>query len=468
MPPGVLETNPEFDAMTMLGRVVGGRYRLEEVLGQGAMGAVYRGVQLALAKPYAIKVLLPSLTNDPQFVGRFQQEARIAAAIRHPGLVEVFDYGVEDGIAFYVMELLQGQTLSDYVGEDRVLAPEETVRIVAEAADAVTAAHDRGVIHRDLKPGNIFLARGDACRPLVKVLDFGVSKAAVFSAAAGAPTTMSGWVCGTPAFMSPEQTGRGVADGRSDIYSLGVVLYRLLSGKVPFQAAEAVVVMYQHLERPVPPLDLRPGHEVPRTLQDVVYRALAKRPKDRFGSMREFAQVLRASTEPRLEAGSGSSESLNVMAAPGLVAPEDSEARDREPSLVAGMSPNAADSGKPAHAPGVRRRWLAAALAGIAACAIGAGGVIAQRLAHPSRLAEASFLSELKPLPEGSSAVAIPTSAIEQPQPKNQATTLEVGDGELKDVQEAPEVKTPGKPAVPAVRPLPNAITPAKIARRRS
>jgi serine/threonine protein kinase len=288
----------EFEPAKLLGRLVGGRYRLEDVLGQGGMGAVYRGVQLALDKPYAIKVLLPSLTSDPLFVARFRQEARIAAAIGHPGIVEVFDYGVEDGIAYYVMELLQGQSLADYIGADRALAPEEAVRIVAAAADAVASAHDRGVIHRDLKPANLFLARGDGGGPVVKVLDFGVSKATMFTGAASEPRTVSGSVCGTPAYMSPEQLGRGKLDARSDLYSLGVVLYRLLTGKVPFGAAEAVLVMYMHLERPAPPLEPGLSEAVPAALQEVLFRSLAKRPEDRFGSMREFAQALRASLDP--------------------------------------------------------------------------------------------------------------------------------------------------------------------------
>ncbi len=298
---GSPEFEPEFDPQSLIGEVVGGRYRLERLLGQGAMGAVYRGVQLALTKPYAIKVLLPSLAKDAHFIARFQQEARIAAAIRHPGLVEVFDYGVEDGLAYSVMELLQGKTLAEHVAKDVALPPEVAVRIVAEAADAVAVAHEKGVIHRDLKPANLFLTRGDSGRVVVKVLDFGVSKATIFSPAGHAPMTMSGSVCGTPAYMSPEQGRAGAVDGRTDIYALGVVLYRLLTGKVPFDHPEPVAVMYMHLERPVPSLSLPSGAELPPALVEVVSRALAKRPEDRFATMLEFAQALRSVVEPGAE-----------------------------------------------------------------------------------------------------------------------------------------------------------------------
>lgn len=394
----------EFDPQSLIGKVVGGRYRLESVLGQGAMGAVYRGVQLALTKPYAVKVLLPSLARDAQLVARFQQEARIAAAIRHPGLVEVFDFGVEEGIAYYVMELLRGETLSEYVGADRALPPEEAVRIVADAADAVAVAHDKGVIHRDLKPANLFLSRSGAGSDAVKVLDFGVSKATVF--ASGGPKTTLGTVCGTPAYMSPEQAGRGAVDARSDLYSLGVVLYRLLSGRLPFDAAEAVVVMYMHLEKAPPPLEQRPGFEVPPALNEVLIRALAKRPEDRFPSVREFAAALRASVGLRADPGPAAAagpiphsapdapvspavpEAPAAPAAPAVApGPEDPEALavaldSADPALPEAP---AAELGGEVASPEVARgstgkRWIA-----IAAAALALGGIqaalIAQRLA---------------------------------------------------------------------------------------
>lgn len=368
LPPAALED--EFEPAELLGRIVGGRYRLDDVLGQGGMGAVYRGVQLTLDKPYAIKVLLPSLTSDPLFVARFRQEARIAAAIGHPGIVEVFDYGVEDGIAYYVMELLQGQSLADHIDADRALAPGEAVHIVAEAADAVASAHDRGVIHRDLKPANLFLVQSDGGGPVVKVLDFGVSKATMFTGGAGEPRTVSGSVCGTPAYMSPEQLGRGKLDARSDLYSLGVVLYRLLTGKVPFGAAEAVLVMYMHLERPVPPLEPGLNEAVPAALQEVLFRSLAKRPEDRFGSMREFAQALRASLEP------GEQGAAPARAAP----PSAGVAAKRAPSPTVADSPRAPAPQRPSGvaAPPPRepwRRW--AAVSGIVLLAAAAiSGVV--------------------------------------------------------------------------------------------
>jgi serine/threonine-protein kinase len=296
-----------FEASSFIGKVLGGRYRLEAILGQGAMGTVYRAVQITLKKPFAIKVLNPSMTQDAQFDARFRQEAQIAASVRHPGLVEVFDYGVEDGLAYSVMELLEGQTLSEYLRKHEALPPEEAVRIVAAAADAVGAAHETGVVHRDLKPANIFLTRDGAGRELVKVLDFGLSKALATVLAASPPTTVNGLICGTPAYMSPEQaTGRSV-DARSDVYSLAVVLFRALSGAVPFEAAESLEVLYMHVGRQPPALEkCRPGVEVPAALEAVLYRALAKRPENRFRSMREFAEALRVSVSRKSDTSSSS------------------------------------------------------------------------------------------------------------------------------------------------------------------
>jgi serine/threonine protein kinase len=289
-------SNSELDPASLIGRVLGGRYRLQGILGRGAMGVVYRGIQVALTKPYAIKVLLPSLTRDPQFDARFKQEARIAAAIRHPGLVEVFDYGFEGGIAYYVMELLEGRNLAEHLRSSAPLSPKDAVRIVASAADAVSAAHDKGVIHRDLKPANLFLARDSAGQEVVKVLDFGVSKAAVPDNLASPMLSASGFICGTPAYMSPEQAAGRSIDGRSDIYSLGIVLYRLLAGQLPFDAPQSVVVMCMHLEREPPPIPTRKGANgaVPLALETALFRALAKRPEDRFATAREFASALRA------------------------------------------------------------------------------------------------------------------------------------------------------------------------------
>lgn len=444
---------PEFDPESMVGRVVGGRYRLESVLGQGAMGAVYRSVQVTLAKPYAIKVLLPSLARDAQLVARFQQEARIAAAIRHPGLVEVFDFGVEDGIAYFVMELLQGRTLSDHVGSADALPAKEAVRIVADVADAVAVAHDRGVIHRDLKPANIFLARRSGDDDAVKVLDFGVSKASVF--ASEAPETRADSVCGTPSYMSPEQTGRGVVDARSDQYSLGVVLYRLLSGKLPFEAAEAVVVMYMHLERPPPPIEERPGSEVSPALKDALFRALAKRPEDRFASMRDFARALRASIEfgeaPEPEPIASEPPCDEPNPTPSEPAGETFPEATLPPLVAASL---AAEPSSGIFEPAAGRRWLAVALAGFFLCAV---EVAAVALGLAARRAGADLISTIpqpQPADDAWDSLLVPVP----PAPPEPAAPLPAGE----------EAKPPGARTPPEVRevhvarPTPAAPAPAK------
>ncbi len=343
--PLVPSLDEDFEAGQLVGKVLGGRYRLESVLGQGAMGAVYRALQTTLKKPYAIKVLLPSLTHDQQFEARFQQEAQIAAAVRHPGLVEVFDYGMEGGLAYYVMEFLEGQTLSEALREREALDAGEAVDIVAAVADAVQVAHDHGVVHRDLKPANLFLARDSAGRQQVKVLDFGLSKAVASVLADRPPMTMAGNICGTPAYMSPEQAKGKAVDGRSDVYSLAVVLFRALTGKVPFDAAESLVVLYMHIDQAPPALaDCRPGIYVPAALEEALYRALAKRPEERFRTMAEFAEALRRSVAAE-SASRSAHDSLEFQA------PHPSRQQSRPSASSAGPSPSRGRLTPPSRAP---------------------------------------------------------------------------------------------------------------------
>jgi serine/threonine protein kinase len=272
-----------------IGRILGNRYRIDELLGKGAMGTVYRASHVVLNKPIAIKLLDPVMAQDSVFLSRFLQEAQVAAAIKHPGIVDVYDFETdeEEKVVYFAMEYLNGQSLADRLRSVGRLSPANAISITIAVADAVFEAHSQGVIHRDLKPPNIFLAiDANTGRELVKVLDFGLSKA--YFGARSLEMTAPGLVCGSPAYMSPEQALGNPVDCRSDVYSLGIILYELLSGKVPFSAKQSAVVMKMHINQPIPLLD----QVVSQSLQAALYRSLEKRPEERFSSMKEFAQAL--------------------------------------------------------------------------------------------------------------------------------------------------------------------------------
>ncbi len=293
-PPFSSQSRPSSSNDKWIGRVLGNRYRIDELLGKGAMGTVYRASHVVLNKPVAIKLLDPVMAQDSVFLSRFLQEAQVAAAIKHPGIVDVYDFGTdeEEKVVYFAMEYLSGQSLADRLHSVGRLSPVNAASIIISVADAVFEAHSQGVIHRDLKPPNIFLSiDANTGRELVKVLDFGLSKA--FFGTRSLEMTAPGFVCGSPAYMSPEQALGNPVDCRSDVYSLGVILYELLSGKVPFSAKQSAAVMKMHINQPVPLLD----QVVSQSLQAALYRSLEKRPEERFSSMKEFAQALQSALD---------------------------------------------------------------------------------------------------------------------------------------------------------------------------
>jgi serine/threonine-protein kinase len=285
----------------LVGRTLGGKFTLEARLGQGAMGTVYRARQIALDKTVAIKVMNRELLADASYAERFQREARAASRLDHPNSIRVFDFGEEGGLLYLAMELVEGRDLGAVLSDGATLAPDAIVDLLSQALSALAVAHDLGVLHRDLKPENIMVVRGrgEDGQPtdVVKVCDFGIAKfvglPSQTSAAAASKHTTAGVVIGTPEYMSPEQARGEALDGRSDIYSLGVVLYELLAGRVPFQADSALGVVLKHVtEEPPPPSAHRRG--VDAQLEALCMKALQKRPADRFTSAREMRKELRA------------------------------------------------------------------------------------------------------------------------------------------------------------------------------
>ena len=288
-------SSPSLAADPLVGKLLDGRYRLERVLGRGGMGTVYAGRLEALEQPRAVKVLRPVL-DDGQALGRFEREARTASKLGNEHIVKVFDFGVtDDGLAFIAMEMLEGQDLGDLLGTQRVLDVERAVPIIVQCCAALGAAHAAGIVHRDLKPENVFLVPRAGYREFVKIVDFGLAKYSD-TEQEGDPErklTKTGMIFGTPQYMSPEQCSGKPTDHRSDVYALGLMLYELLCGRVPFDGETFMGVINQHLvDPPRPLLELNASIQVPPTLEAVVYRCLDKKARNRPQSMRELADEL--------------------------------------------------------------------------------------------------------------------------------------------------------------------------------
>jgi len=269
-----------------------GQYRLKELLGAGGMGEVRLAEHLLLKRPCAIKVIHPNRASDPTALARFEREVRAAAELTHPNTIAIYDYGrAEDGSFYYVMEYLPGLTLAELVELHGALPPERVIYLIRQVCGALAEAHARGLIHRDVKPGNIIVTERGGAFDFVKLLDFGLVKPAPDPAVAR-HVTQENTVAGSPLFMSPDQSVSGlVLDSRSDLYSLGAVTYFLLTGQPPFSGRSPMEVIVAHARDPVrPPSQLNAA--VPKALEDVVVRCLAKEAKDRFQSASELDRAL--------------------------------------------------------------------------------------------------------------------------------------------------------------------------------
>jgi eukaryotic-like serine/threonine-protein kinase len=365
------------DADPQIGRVLAGQFRIEELLGRGGMGNVYRGVQLSVDRPVAIKLISGDAPNQEELLQRFRREAEATARLSHPNTVRLFDFGVSEQRELYmVMELLSGSDLAAHLTQHGKLPLPGALLIARQVLQALSEAHALGIVHRDLKPGNIYLSRVQGGEMFAKVMDFGI--AGIEAARDTHKLTLTGTVVGTPAYMSPEQAQGKPVDGRSDLYSLGVMLFEMLTGRLPFEAETMVSLLLAHVTQPPPRLrDLQPDLPKLNGVQRLLDHLLAKEPEQRPPSAGAALELIDA-----LSSGAGVPESLRVSGASlstGAITP----ARGAPTPLgwtVGGRAPKRASA------------WLRyAALGGATLLLTAAGGVLwrAQPGARPTGRVEA-------------------------------------------------------------------------------
>lgn len=371
----------------LLGRVFDGRFEVRTALGQGGMGTVYRGWQLTVDREIAIKVIHPKLASDRVAVKRFLREARLSSRLNQPNIVNVYDFGqTEDGILYIAMELLRGHTLGRELESMRPMPLKRVLAIGQQLCDALDSAHSQGIIHRDLKPNNIVILDDPPGRDLIKVLDFGLAKSLVTDTSSFVTNTNA--ILGTPLYMPPEQIEGKPSDQRADLYSLGCILYQMLSGRPPFTSESVNLVLAAHLSEDPAPLP----NTVPPALELVVQRLMEKEPAKRMPSAREAREVMTTISESSGTAAS--SPNLAVYdttpdvrqhrydTGPDALAETDHAIR---PSKLSTSSVTAAALSATTM-PVARRRWIAP-VALVAMLGAGAAVFVAMKSRAPSRSA---------------------------------------------------------------------------------
>jgi serine/threonine protein kinase len=324
--------------------ILNGTFRILQKIGSGGMGSVYKAMEIANSRMVAVKILHPKLANRKDLVSRFGREARALSQLSHPNTVRVFAYGeLEDHALYIIMELLEGKNLNQSVRAEGPFQMPRALPILIQACGALDEAHKAGIIHRDLKPENIFLVQGGALRDFPKLLDFGLAKVGERQMRPGSVIlTQEGMVFGTPEFMSPEQAQGKTLSPASDVYSLAVILYEVLTGKLPFDAKSAMDFIQMHVTtKPISLNKRAPGRTFPPLLEQVMDRALAKKAEDRFASAADFAvamqAVLEGATELPPEAFASS--------------PKPPSARSRRAAPVSAPPPSVTPSPAPAAVP---------------------------------------------------------------------------------------------------------------------
>jgi eukaryotic-like serine/threonine-protein kinase len=333
--------------------ILNGSFRILQKIGSGGMGAVYKAMELQNSRMVGVKILHPKLANRKDLVSRFGREARALSQLSHPNTVRVFLYGeLEDGALYIIMELLEGKNLNQTVRSEGPFPVARALPILIQACGALDEAHKAGIIHRDLKPENIFLVQSGPQRDFPKLLDFGLAKVGERQMRPGSVIlTQEGMVFGTPEFMSPEQAQGKTLAPASDVYSIAVILYEVLTGKLPFEAKSAMDYIQMHVTgKPIPLNQRVPGMTFPTLLEQIMDRALAKREQDRFASAADFALAMQAVLQGAAVLPPGvsvSSPQPSPIAAPVVLGPV---------AYAAGPGPDLAHAPRPggpgpAHAP---------------------------------------------------------------------------------------------------------------------
>src|SRR5215510_4166841 len=292
-----------------------GPYRILNQIGQGGMATVYKAYQPSMDRNVAVKVLPGQLAQSPEFTQRFQQEARIIAKLEHAHILPVFDYGESEGISYFVMRFLEAGTLKDKMESGRPLPLREIDRLFTQLADALSYAHSMGVVHRDLKPANALIdSRGN-----LFLTDFGIAK---ILEGTSPRLTQTDAIMGTPAYISPEQAQAEKVDQRSDIYSLGIILYEMVTGRVPYTADTPLAVILKHVTHPLPlPSSIKP--DIPETIERVLLKALAKNPDDRFANVSDFLTAWKLALDSKESAPEKFDALTAITSAPVAAIPSD-------------------------------------------------------------------------------------------------------------------------------------------------
>jgi serine/threonine-protein kinase len=329
-------------AADLVGSIIAERYHVLKKLGEGGMGQVYLAEHVKMGRQSAVKVMNPAMVHDADAIGRFNREAANASRINHPNVAGIYDFGeTPEGLVYLAMEFIEGETVTDIVKANGALPPQRAAEITRQAAEGLHVAHGMGIVHRDLKPDNIMVSKDRDGLDCVKVVDFGIAKA---QGSESQKVTRTGMVIGTPEYMSPEQLAGDKLDPRTDLYSLALVAFNMLTGQLPFPGDTAQTSMIMRLtEKPKRLMDMRPDLQWPPEVQAVMDKALEREASKRYASAREFGRALTEAVNRMPVRPSGAAGTL-VMEAPAMpprepterIAPRAAPARSRTPMLVGG------------------------------------------------------------------------------------------------------------------------------------
>jgi serine/threonine protein kinase len=448
----------------IIGSVIADRYHVLRKLGEGGMGQVYLAEHVKMGRMSAIKVMTPSLAHDADAVGRFNREAANASKISHPNIAAIYDFGeTSDGLIYLAMEFVEGESLTKLCEALGALPAPRAAEIARQVASALEAAHERGIVHRDLKPDNIMISRGRDGADLVKVVDFGIAKAAE---GAGQKVTRTGLVVGTPEYMSPEQLTGDALDGRSDLYALALVTFNMLTGSLPFTGQTTQEALLKRLtDRPLSLAEARPDLAWPPALQAVLDRALSRLASDRYQHASEFGAAMVAAVAG-MSADDLQRAPTQVMpesaASPGLASSSATRLAGTAPTL-----PPAPPALPPAPPVGsARDRFLVPALLA-AALIVVVGGAMFMR----SRRARAMTVASTQTVDSAASglgasstagAPSIPSAASDSADEKSDSAKSAAGDSTSSGSSpSAPTSAGGGAPTAPAPAPPPVSIPPA-------